>query len=176
MSNNFEDAHPLQDRVSINFDNFHHQKDRKNTGVFKGRIILVVDDNEDIVALFTRVLKIYGISVITTSSALEAFEIVKKVTVDLLISNIDMPGNSGYLLIKKIRTFASAQIREIPAIAFSNRGENRAYQQAIAHGFQSYIKKPSNPTQLITEVAKLLGRSCSGNFSLFGDYSCLGER
>ncbi|MCF2145331.1 response regulator [Desmonostoc muscorum LEGE 12446] len=176
MSNNFEDAHPLEDRVSINFDNLHHQEERKNTGIFKGRTILLVDDNEDIIALITCVLKIYGIRVITASCGSEAFEIVKKVTVDLLISDIDMAGNSGYLLIKKIRTLASSPIREIPAIAFSDRGENRAYKQALACGFQSYMKKPSNPTQLITEVAKLLGRSCKRNFSLFGDYSCLGER
>ncbi|MFN6469517.1 MAG: response regulator [Nostoc sp. SerVER01] len=172
MSNNFECVHPLEDRVSINVDNFHHQEDRKNIGIFQGRTILVVDDNEDIIALITCILKNYGIRVITASSALEAFEILKKMTVDLLISDIDMPENSGYLLIQKMRMIASAKIREIPAIAFSNCAENKAYKQALACGFQSYMKKPSNPTKLITEVAKLLGRSCKRNFSLFGDYSC----
>ncbi len=176
MSNRFEDAHPLEDRVNINFDNLHHQEERKNTGIFQERTILVVDDNEDILVLVTCILKSYGIRVITASSGLEAFEILKKIRVDLLISDIDMPGNSGYLLIKKIRMLASAKIREIPAIAFSERAENKAYKQALACGFQSYMKKPSNPTQLITEVAKLLGSSCKRNFSLFGDYSCLGER
>ncbi|WP_313931667.1 response regulator [Nostoc punctiforme] len=176
MSKSFDDSHPLEERVGIKLDNFHHQNDIKNTGIFQGRTILLVDDNEDIITFITCILKIYGISVITTSCAIEAFEIVKKVTVDLLISDIDLPGNSGYLLIQKIRTLASEKMSEIPAIAFSDRGENKAYKQALACGFQSYIKKPSNPTQLIVEVAKLLRRSCSRDFSLFGDYSCLAER
>ncbi|MDF5712190.1 MAG: response regulator [Nostoc sp. S4] len=176
MSNNFKDTHPLEDIESINFDNYHHQEEIKNIEIFQGRTILVVDDNEDILALISCVLKRYGICVITASSALEAFEIVKKLTVDLLISDIDMPGESGYSLIQKIRKFRSVQIREIPAIAFSKSAKNRAYKQALASGFQTYMKNPSNPTRLITEVAKLLMHSCNRSFSLFGDYSCLHKR
>ena len=162
LSENFEDLHPL--------------KDIKNVEVFKGMTILVVDDNQDILVLISRVLKKYGIQVMTASSALEAFEVIKRCKLDLLISDIDMPGESGYSLIQKVRTLTSAQIREIPAIAFSGSAENKAHTKALASGFQTYIKKPSNPTQLIIEVAKLLRCSSKRSFSLFGDYSCLGVR
>ncbi|MBG1241042.1 response regulator [Nostoc sp. NZL] len=175
VSDRFEDAHPLEDRSQIAFEDLHPLKDIKNVDIFKGMTILIVDDNQDILVLISRVLKKYGIQVMTASSALEAFEIIKRCKLDLLISDIDMPGESGYSLIQKVRTLKSAQIREIPAIAFSGSAEDKVHTKALASGFQTYMKKPSNPTQLIIEVAKLLRCSSKKSFSLFGDYSCLGE-
>ncbi|MEA5622163.1 response regulator [Nostoc sp. UHCC 0251] len=157
VSNHFENAHPLEDI--------------KNVGIFKGITILVVDDNQDILVLISRVLKKYGIQVMTASSALEAFEAIKRCKLDLLISDIDMLGESGYSLIQKVRAINSVQIREIPAIAFSGNAEDNAHTKALASGFQTYMKKPSNPTQLIIEVAKLLRCPSKKSSSLFGDYS-----
>ena len=54
---------------------------------FKGITILIVDDNQDILVLISRVLKQYGIQVMTASSALEAFEAIKRCKLDLLISD-----------------------------------------------------------------------------------------
>ncbi|MBD2560455.1 MULTISPECIES: response regulator [Nostoc] len=173
VSDHFEDAHSLEDRSQIAFEDLHPLKDIKNVDIFKGMTILIVDDNQDILVLISRVLKKYGIQVMTASSALEAFEIIKGCKLDLLISDIDMPGESGYSLIQKVRALKSAQIREIPAIAFSGSAEDKVHTKALASGFQTYMKKPSNPTQLIIEVAKLLRCSSKRSFSLFGDYSCL---
>ncbi len=89
---------------------------------------------------------------------------------------IDMPGESGYSLIQKVRTINSVQIRQIPAIAFSGHAEDNAHTKALAFGFQTYMKKPSNPTQLIIEVVKLLRCSSKKSSSLFGDYSCVEEK
>jgi CheY-like chemotaxis protein len=65
-----------------------------------------------------------------------------------------MPEKSGYWLIGKVRSLQHLQTRKIPAIAFT--GEEKAFEKVITSGFQSYIQKPSSPTELITEVTKLL--------------------
>ncbi|MEH2186601.1 MAG: response regulator [Nostoc sp.] len=142
MPDNFEDTRP--------------EKDRRDLDIFQGLTILVVDDSTDILFLITYIFESYGIQVITASNALAAFEIIKQYQVDLLIIDIDMPFENGYLLIQKVRSLTSRLTREIPAIAFTGSSEDKVDKKALASGFQTYIQKPSDLEQFITEVAKLL--------------------
>ncbi|MBW4689977.1 MAG: response regulator [Komarekiella atlantica HA4396-MV6] len=139
--------------------------------IFRGLTILVVDDTQTDLCLITYVLESYGIQVIATSNASQAFDLIKHESIDLLISGIDLPGESGYSLIQKIRTLTPLQTRDIPAIALSSNAHKQIHQQALASGFQTHITKPSSPTQLITEIAKLLFRSRKSSSSLFDNYS-----
>lgn len=146
-----------------------------NLDIFKGRTILAVDDNEDMLILIHYIFENYGIQVITISSASEALEIIKESEIDLLITDIAMPEEDGFSLIRKIRTLMHPQKRVIPAIAFTGSIGNQVHEKTLGSEFQAYIKKPSDPTQLITEVAKLLRSSSEGSSLLFSDYSYLEE-
>ncbi|MEH1797590.1 MAG: response regulator [Nostoc sp.] len=139
-----------------NFEATRPEKDRRDLDIFQGLTILVVDDSTDILFLITYIFESYGIQVITASNALEAFEIIKQYQVDLLIIDIDMPFEKGYSLIQKVRSLTSLLTREIPAIAFTGSSEDKVDKKALASGFQSYMQKPSDLEQFITEVAKLL--------------------
>ncbi|MBD6620929.1 response regulator [Komarekiella sp. 'clone 1'] len=148
--------------------------------IFKGLTILVADDTQDNVFLTRYILKSYGIQVISASNASSAFALIKHESVDLLISDIDLPDESGYSLIHRVRSLMPLQTRDIPAIALSEKTHKQAHQQALTSGFQTYIQKPSNPLSihkykrlLIIEIAKLLCRSNRNSSSLFSDYSCL---
>ena len=141
--------------LSNNSDNAHFEYDTTDLDMFKGLTILAVDDDPNILFLISEIFESYGIKVITVDNALEAFEVIKQDKPDLLISDITMPGKSGYWLIRKIRTLTSPGKRKIPAIAFTANIEAKAGKEAIASGFQTYIQKPW-VDQLITETTKLL--------------------
>jgi CheY-like chemotaxis protein len=141
--------------LSNNSDNAHFEDDIRDLEMFKGLTILAVDDDHNILFLISEIFESYGIKVITVDNALEAFKVIEQYKLDLLISDITMPGKSGYWLIRKIRTLTSPRKREIPAIAFTANTEAKADKEAIASGFQTYIQKPWID-QLITETVNLL--------------------
>ncbi len=142
MPDNFEDTRP--------------EKDKRDLDIFQGLTILVVDNSTDILFLITYIFESYGIQVITASNASAAFEIIKQYQVDLLIIDLAMLFENRYSLIQKVRSLTPLLTREIPAIAFTGSSEEKADKKAIASGFQTYIQKPSDLEQFITEVAKLL--------------------
>ncbi|ODH02972.1 hypothetical protein A4S05_21820 [Nostoc sp. KVJ20] len=124
--------------------------------IFKGLTILVVDDDNNHLSLIRYLLCKYGINVMLADNASLAFELIQQNTVDLLISDIVMPGKDGYGLIQQVRSLPLSPMREIPAIALSGVSKGESYEKALASGFQTYIQKPSNPTCLMEEVAKLI--------------------
>jgi two-component system OmpR family response regulator len=124
--------------------------------IFRGLIILTVDDDKNILVLISYIFKKYGIQVMTADNALSAFKLIQQHRVDLLISDITMPDLDGYWLIQKIRSLGDRQTCSIPAIALTGNTEEQADKKALASGFQAYIQKPSTATQLITQVAKIL--------------------
>ncbi|MBD2509506.1 response regulator [Nostoc muscorum FACHB-395] len=132
------------------------QKTYIDMNVFKGLVILLVDDNKSHLNLISYFLSSHGVHVIMAESALSAFELIQQQAVDILISDIAMPGKDGYWLMQQIRSLPVSQNRKIPAIALSGVSKEECYEKLFASGFQSYIQKPSNPIGLITEMAKLL--------------------
>jgi PAS domain S-box-containing protein len=120
--------------------------------------VLVVDDEPDARALVKRLLEKYGAVVTTTPSAIDAIEHVISGTFDIVVSDIGMPDEDGYSLIRKIRQLSPAQHGAIPAIALTAyaRAEDRV--RAIAAGFQMHVVKPVEPIELITMVASAAGR------------------
>ncbi|AFY41918.1 response regulator receiver protein [Nostoc sp. PCC 7107] len=141
---------------SHNFENVNLSDDTKDLDILPELTILVVDDDENMRLSLTDIFEICGIKVMTASNALEAFDLVEKFKLDLLISDINMPGENGYWLIEQIRKITSPKKSEIPAIAYTGNTEANAQKKALASGFQTYIQKPSKIQHLLTEVTKLL--------------------
>jgi PAS domain S-box-containing protein len=120
--------------------------------------VLVVDDEADARSLIERLLHECGATVITASSAGEAIEHARNDEPDVLISDIGMPKEDGYSLLRRIRQLGSETAR-IPAIALTAyaRPEDRA--KAIQAGYQLHFSKPVEAMKLIATVASLARRT-----------------
>jgi CheY-like chemotaxis protein len=120
-----------------------------------GLKILVVDDDLDNRELIAFVLEQQQAQVSVAGSAAEAFDVFSQLDIDILISDIGMPDEDGYSLIRRIRMLQSSEKRRVPAIALTAFAKEEDQQEATAAGFQRYLSKPVNPSDLIEVVASL---------------------
>ena len=121
----------------------------------KDLLVLVVDNNVDNLVLLRNLFEEYEVRVITASSAGEALQAIAQLKPDILISDIVMPGEDGYSLIRKIRNLETKQKRQLPAIALTAAILEDGRTLALKAGFQMYETKPINFDKLLTAVAHL---------------------
>jgi signal transduction histidine kinase/CheY-like chemotaxis protein len=119
---------------------------------------LFVDDDADARALITMMLEHGGAEVRTAVSATEALDCCDEWRPDVLISDIGMPGEDGYMLMKKLRARESARGGHIPAIALTAYGRREDRVRALSVGYELHVIKPVEPAELLTAVASLTGR------------------
>lgn len=131
-------------------------------GDLNGIHVLVIDDEPDARALVQRVLEDGGARVTAAESVDETVRLVQQQKFDVLVSDIGMPGEDGYSLIRRVRQLGAAANGNIPAIALTAyaRAEDRV--KAVAAGFQMHIAKPVEPIELLTMVASAAGRTNLG--------------
>jgi CheY-like chemotaxis protein len=117
-----------------------------------------VDDEADARDLLGTILTQCGAEVTFTTSVREALEALQRARFDVLVSDIAMPEDDGYDLIRRVRALDAERGGRIPALALTAyaRIEDRA--EAIAAGFQQHAAKPIEPAELAAAVAALLGR------------------
>jgi CheY-like chemotaxis protein len=122
-----------------------------------GLRLLVVDDEPDARALLRRLFEEHDAVVRTAASADEALVILQAERPDVLISDIGMPDQDGYTLIRRVRALPPDQGGRTPAIAVTAyaRAEDRV--RAVVAGFQHHLAKPIEPVELIVMVASLMG-------------------
>jgi PAS domain S-box-containing protein len=130
----------------------------ENSLMLKGLRVLVVDDEADARELLTTVLEEYGASVTKVASVGEALEALERLSLDVLVSDIGMPGEDGYELICKVRTL-SVRGGQIPAVALTAYARDEERTRSLAAGFQVHMSKPVEPAQLATVIANLAGRT-----------------
>ncbi|MEG4587071.1 chemotaxis protein CheB [Microcoleus sp. MOSTC5] len=125
-----------------------------------GLQVLVVDDEADTRDLLKFVLENYGADVLAVESAKAAMEALtaKPGRYDVLISDIGMPEENGYFLIRQVRALAAEAGGKIPAAALTAYASDREQERAIEAGFQTHIAKPIKPVQLGLIIANLVGR------------------
>jgi signal transduction histidine kinase len=119
----------------------------------KGVSVLIVDDELETRELLVEVLSRCGAEVRASSSAHDALEALQSWKADVLISDIGMPGEDGYDLIRKVRKMDADHGGCIPAVALTAyaRGEDRI--RALSAGFQMHVSKPVEPVELAAVVA-----------------------
>jgi PAS domain S-box-containing protein len=117
--------------------------------------VLVVDDEPDARALIERLLQECEATVCTAGSASEALEHVARETPDVLLSDIGMPKEDGYSLIRRIRNL-SGDASRIPAIALTAYARTEDRAKALQAGYQLHLSKPVEPVKLIAMVASLV--------------------
>ena len=99
-----------------------------------------------------------GAVVTGTATAAEAFAAVKGHPPDVLLSDIEMPDETGYSLIRRIRALAPAEGGTVPAVAMTAHGSREDKDRALAAGFQRHFPKPFQPADLFVLIAELAGR------------------
>jgi CheY-like chemotaxis protein len=122
-----------------------------------GVTILVVDDEPDARALIARLLTDSRARVITAASAAEAFSILVDESPDILLSDIGMPGEDGYALIKRIR--ALPEKASLPAIALTAYARTDDRVKAIQAGYHMHLAKPVEPVELLAMLQSIAERT-----------------
>jgi two-component system, chemotaxis family, CheB/CheR fusion protein len=123
--------------------------------------VLVVDDQTDILELFQVVLEEYGAEMTAVESAKAALATLKAHPggYDVLLSDIGLPEEDGYALIRQVRELSPENGGEIPAAALTAYAEYADHTEALVAGYQMHLAKPIPPAQLISIVATLAGRN-----------------
>ena len=118
--------------------------------------ILVVDDEEDAREAMVVLLQQAGATVAAAGSAGEALESLRARTPDLLLSDIAMPGEDGYALIKQVRALPDDRGGRVAAAALTAYATLEDRRKALQAGYNDHIPKPVDPSRLISAVSTLV--------------------
>jgi signal transduction histidine kinase/ActR/RegA family two-component response regulator len=118
-----------------------------------GLRVLIVDDERDARDLLIAVLSGQGASVIAAAGVAEALEKLQAQAPDLVISDIEMPDEDGFSLIKKLRAFNQSQTRKIPAVALTAHARPSERLKILSAGYQMHLAKPVDTAELIAVIA-----------------------
>ncbi|MBK1990663.1 PAS domain S-box protein [Sphaerospermopsis aphanizomenoides BCCUSP55] len=132
---------------------------QQQLAILQGLRVLIVDDEADARHLLTTILGQYGAQAMAVASVPAAMTAISQFHPDILISDIGMPQEDGYTLIRKVRSLPSHQGGKIPAVAVTAYARAEDRTQALLAGFQLHIPKPVNPAELAAVVANLAGRT-----------------
>jgi signal transduction histidine kinase/ActR/RegA family two-component response regulator len=125
------------------------------SAILQGVHVLVVDDEEDARVLLQTALSGYGADVSTAASVAEALTAIDRRPPHVLLSDIGMPNEDGYALIRRLRARAADAGGMIPAVAITAYASPRDRHEAVASGYQAHIAKPFEPDDVARIVARL---------------------
>jgi PAS domain S-box-containing protein len=124
-----------------------------------GLRVLVVEDDADSRELLIAVLRQCEAEVMAVSRAADALDALDSWRPDVLVSDIEMPDEDGYTLIRKVRARPAERGGQIPAAALTAYARSEDRMRALVAGFQIHVPKPVEPAELVTVVASLAGRA-----------------
>jgi CheY-like chemotaxis protein len=118
-----------------------------------GLTVLIMDDDDDLLALLNMALTARGASVVTARSVAEAKQSFAGVKPHALVADLIMPDGGGYALIAYIRKLSDTESRYVPAIALSSASDEGTRRTALRSGFWRFVPKPIDMEFLCSEVA-----------------------
>jgi CheY-like chemotaxis protein len=117
--------------------------------------ILVVDDEIDTLELLRVVLQSCGAEVATASSANEALSLLEHLLPNVVISDIGMPLEDGYELIRKLRALPVEKGGKTPAVGLTAYASPADRVRVLRAGFQEHLPKPIEPEKLVEVIVNL---------------------
>ncbi len=117
--------------------------------------ILAVDDSASMRQMVTFTLKGAGFNVIDAVDGVDALSKVKGKSVDLVLTDVNMPRMDGITLIKELRAQPSFKFTPILMLTTESGGDKKA--EGKSAGATGWIVKPFNPDQLLATIKKVLG-------------------
>jgi signal transduction histidine kinase/ActR/RegA family two-component response regulator len=147
----------------------HHEEDAQSgperldrLPSLQGLRVLVVDDEADARALVVEILTRRGANVRACPSAVEGRALFTQWRPDVLVSDIGLPEESGYSLIRSIRALGKEEGGDVPAIALTGYARLSNRLEALSAGYDLHIAKPVEPSELVLMVASVAGRLTEG--------------
>jgi PAS domain S-box-containing protein len=124
----------------------------------EGVSVLVVDSGAPVREIVTDVLRRSGARVESAGSAQEALDLLLRTRPDMLLTEIDLPDESGYALLRKVRSLPEDGGGRTPAAALTTHSRVEDRVEALLAGFQMHMAKPVQPAELVAVVSSLVGR------------------
>jgi len=121
------------------------------------RVLLVEDDVNTRESLGT-LLRHRGARVTATESAAEGLRALERERPDVLVSDLGMPGEDGYALIRKVRALGQERGGRVPAVALTGYAGTDARARALSEGYDVHLPKPADPEELTALIARLGAR------------------
>lgn len=126
--------------------------------ILEGVRVLLVEDDEDSREMLTVMFDQYDMETNAVDSASAALEAVQNFQPDILVSDVGLPGEDGYTLIRKIRHLAPEQNGLVPAIALTGYASHQDRAQALEAGYQEHLAKPVDLEVLIELIKNILNK------------------
>ena len=126
----------------------------------KGLRLLAVEDQPEVLEYLRRLLEEQGAEVTAAASAGEALALLDQgghAGIDVLLTDIGMPGMDGYGLVRTLREDIGVEAAELPAVAVTALARADDRKRALASGFQEHVAKPYSVAQLVSAVRSVLG-------------------
>lgn len=139
---------PQGDRTALH-------ESKKGHGDLTGIGVLIVEDNDDARKLLQTILTRAGAAVEAAESVATALRLIAGSLPDIIISDIEMPGEDGYSFIRRLR-LEEPPLRDVPAIALTAYARTVDRLRALSAGFQTHMSKPVEPADLLATVKSLL--------------------
>jgi CheY-like chemotaxis protein len=126
----------------------------------KGKKVLVVEDDADVRELLAAALQMAGAETAEAGSVAEALAALNTLVPDVLISDIGMPEEDGFIMIGKFRWWEREHRREpAPAIALTGYAQPEDHARCRSAGYNDHLSKPIEPEMLISAVLRVSGRN-----------------
>src|SRR3546814_7453443 len=116
--------------------------------------ILLIDDEPSIREPLSEYLESQGFAVSDAASAAEARSVLRAKSIDLVVSDIMMPGEDGLSLTRHLR-----ETSNVPVILLTARAEDTARIIGLEIGADDYVVKPFNPHELVARIRTVLRRT-----------------
>jgi signal transduction histidine kinase len=124
----------------------------------RGVRVLAVDDDRDSLDLIARIITDAAGEARICTSAAEGLRVLQGWRPDVLVSDIEMPGEDGYMFIRRVRALDAAQGGKTPAVALTAYGRTEDRVRTLSAGYSMHVPKPVDPLELATIIASLAGR------------------
>lgn len=121
-----------------------------------GERMLIVDDDKDVLIFLSAVLSEKGAEVRTALSVQEALKAIQDFKPNMLVSDIAMPGEDGYSLIRKVRSSEIGNEKRLHAVALTAYAGAEDRERALSEGFDTFVSKPVNPVKFIKTISSLI--------------------
>ena len=132
--------------------------DLAGSQILNGLHVLVMDDEADTRELLVTALERCGAQVTAVPSVPAALASLDRELPDVLLSDIGVPGEDGYSLIRKLRSRSAECGGNVPAAALTAYARSEDRIRALSAGFQAHLAKPIDPAELVATIAALAGR------------------
>jgi CheY-like chemotaxis protein len=126
--------------------------------ILVGLRVLVVDDDIDVLELFSVALTACGAEVTTTDNARDAIALATRMRPHVIVSDIAMVGEDGYWLVRELKRLPAEMLDDIPVVAATAYGREHPRARVLAAGFVEHLQKPVDPEQLCQVVARVARR------------------